>query len=95
MRQYKSYTVVLSTRDIRTIISGLEKLRKLVAFDASMEKLYHYGSPHTIKALEEYDNLSDLITHLNDMLDTGERVELKPDNPWIQTSMLDVSGEGA
>ena len=48
----------------RMQIDALRRRRQMIAFDANMQKVYQYGTPYTIKCLEEYEKLTKAIEAL-------------------------------
>jgi len=45
-------------------VEAMKRRRQQIAFDANMERVYHWGSPYTIRCLKEYNELTAAIDEI-------------------------------
>ena len=45
-------------------VEAMKRRKQQIAFDASMERVYHWGSPYTIRCLKEYNELTAAIDEI-------------------------------
>lgn len=48
----------------RLSVDAMRRRRQQIAFDANMERVYHWGSPYTVRCLKEYNELTAAIDEM-------------------------------